>query len=59
MNLESESFIFQQCQTKSSVFSSSSGPVARPKRGQGRRVVEVHSQHHLRLQAGPEPYPPR
>lgn len=47
------------CQTKSFVFSSSSGPGARPKRGQGGRVVEVHSQHHLHLQAGPEPYPAR
>jgi len=36
-----------------------SRPGAHPEGGQGRRVVEVHRQHHLRLQAGREPHPPR
>lgn len=34
-------------------------PGAHPEGGQSGRVVEVHRQHHFRLQAGREPHSPR
>lgn len=43
----------------SSFFLLFSRPGAHSEGGQSRRVVEVHRQHHLRLQAGREPDPPR
>lgn len=36
-----------------------SRPGAHPEGRQSGRVVEIHRQHHLRLQAGRKPHPPR
>lgn len=36
-----------------------SGPDPHPESGQSRRLVEVHGEHHLRVQAGNESYSPR
>lgn len=47
------------CHLFCSLTSLRSCPGTHPEGRKSRRVVEVHRQHHLRLQAGREPHPPR